>query len=302
VAWPRTVAIKTEQSEVATVSVPVFELEDEIVSEKNDATELPPTIAAVEVTPAVDRAIAWDIRQTGVLVWSVTSAFALALFVFQLLAVSRWLGRGRAASSELRQLVTKLSRRLGLRSSPRVVIVPNRVSPCVLGAPGRPVLMLPDGWLDDLDRLQRAAVLVHELAHLRRGDHWVRWLEVVATVPFWWHPAVWLARRELRESEELCCDGWVIATLPAARRAYADALVETVDFLANAHPALPPLASGLGDVRELRRRIHMILRTSPAFRPGKAGAAIALGLGMFLLPLGMARSDDGDDPFAGSSA
>ena len=39
----------------------------------------------------------------------------------------------------------------------------------------------------------RRAVLAHELAHLRRRDHWVRRLEMVAAVFHWWNPLFWLA-------------------------------------------------------------------------------------------------------------
>src|SRR5262249_38655577 len=44
-------------------------------------------------------------------------------------------------------------------------------------------------------------------------------------------------------------------------------------------------------VRELRRRLHMILKTRPIFRSGKAGAMAALGLGL-ILPFSVARSQD----------
>ena len=68
---------------------------------------------------------------------------------------------------------------------------------------------------------------------------------------YWWHPVVWYARRELREAEEQCCDAWVVATLPGAGRAYASALLDTLDFLSAAPPAVPLLASGLGQVSDL---------------------------------------------------
>src|SRR5205823_4185796 len=116
----------------------------------------------------------------------------------------------------------------------------------------------------------------HELAHLRRGDHWVRWLELLATAAYWWHPVVWWARRGLRTAEEQCCDAWVVWALPAARRAYADVLVDAVDFLSEARPALPPLASGVGEVRQLRRRLVMIMRGGVPRRLSRLGLMVGL--------------------------
>lgn len=153
------------------------------------------------------------------------------------LAVSRIRRMGSAlrvaspADTATKKLVGSLSRRLGLRRPPRVLVTPGRLPPCVCAFFGRATILVPCGYLESLPRLSRSAVLVHELAHIRRGDHWVRRFELLITVVFWWHPLVWLARRELRLAEELCCDQWVLATLPAARRAYADALVDTADFL-----------------------------------------------------------------------
>ena len=124
---------------------------------------------------------------------------------------------------------------------------------------GLPRLLVPaDFSLSGEEQLD--TLLVHELAHLRRRDHWVRVLEFVVMGLYWWHPVVWYARRELREAEEQCCDAWVVSTLPDAGRTYASALLDTLDFLSTAPAAVPPLASGLGQIADLKRRLTMIMR------------------------------------------
>src|SRR5205823_1196392 len=112
---------------------------------------------------------------------------------------------------------------------------------------------------------QREAVLAHELTHLRRKDHWVRRLEVLALGLYWWFPVAWLAVRRLRDAEEACCDAWVVWALPGRAAAYAEALVETVAFVSR--PGWVPLASG-GAARAaaLKRRLTMILSNNPAPR------------------------------------
>src|SRR5262249_37885746 len=128
---------------------------------------------------------------------------------------------------------------------------------------------------------ERAAVLTHELAHLRRRDHWVRWLELAATCLYWWHPLLgWISRR-LRAAEEECCDAWVVRAFPALARAYARALVATVDFLADHRPVLPPVASGIGQFQHLKRRLRLIVSgaTPPTLSAaGPALRCLALGL------------------------
>src|SRR5437773_1721665 len=77
----------------------------------------------------------------------------------------------------------------------------------------------------------RATLIAHELAHYRRGDHWVRVFELVVSGIFWWNPVVWWARRQIEIAEEECCDAWVIEQFPDTPRWYAEALLETIDFL-----------------------------------------------------------------------
>jgi beta-lactamase regulating signal transducer with metallopeptidase domain len=55
-----------------------------------------------------------------------------------------------------------------------------------LGA--RPRLLVRQGLWQRLDSDQHDALLVHERAHFRRGDHWVRVLELAVTGLHWWNP------------------------------------------------------------------------------------------------------------------
>ena len=124
---------------------------------------------------------------------------------------------------------------------------------------GQPRILFPTDLLARLDEGAVSTLLTHELAHYRRGDHRVRLLEFLASGLFWWHPVIWLARRELEISEEKCCDDWVVSQFPAAQRQYADALLATVDFLTEEHPPLPAIACGLGEVPLLRQRLKLIM-------------------------------------------
>jgi hypothetical protein len=211
---------------------------------------------------------------------------------FQLLL--RW---AEPAPDELQDRVQLLAECLGLTSVPMVWMVPGPVSPMIWPIGIRPRLLIPRGLLDRLTPEQRDTLLTHELAHLRRRDHWVRGLELIVTGLFWWHPIVWWGRQAIREAEEECCDAWVLWVLPASGRAYASALVEALDFLAGVRPAmLPPAACGLGQFQTLKRRLTMILTgTTPRALP-RLGFLAVLGLG-FLLPVlpTWGRADDNDD-------
>lgn len=185
-----------------------------------------------------------------------------------------------------------LARRLGLERAPTLWLVPGAVSPMVWSLGRTPRLIFPAQLIDRLDCESRAALLVHELAHVRRLDHWVRWLECIVTCLFWWHPVVWWARRELHEAEEQCCDAWVVWALDGAGRCYALALLQTVQLLSNVSVHLPAAASGIGHVQHLRRRLTMIMQGNVSRSVSWTGCCTILGLAAMMLPLLAVRAQD----------
>jgi beta-lactamase regulating signal transducer with metallopeptidase domain len=216
--------------------------------------------------------------------WLAGSAAWLLLVAFRTHRFQSVLREARPAPQELRAEVRRLGHRLGLRQCPSVWLAPGRVSPMLWWLGGRARLYLPANLWPALDADKRTALLLHELAHLRRGDPWVRALEVVTTALYWWHPVVWWARHELREAEEQCCDAWVVWAMPGAARTYALALVETLDFLSEARAPLPAAASGMGRTTDLRRRLTMIMRGTTPRKLGWTGLLAVAGAAALLLP------------------
>jgi beta-lactamase regulating signal transducer with metallopeptidase domain len=227
------------------------------------------------------------------ILWLAGAGFVLMLATVRVRRFRRALVDAVHAPAMIQDQAEEVARRLGLKRAPEVWLVPGRLPP-LLWMPGWSTrsarLILPVELVFHLSDDQRAALLAHELAHLRRGDPWVRWLELLAAALYWWHPLLSWFRRQLRDSEEQCCDAWVVATLPA-RRAYATALVETVDFLNGPAPLpAPQLASGAGPVRQLQRRIGMIMRGTASGRLTRTGLVAALAFAAAALAFGPSLS------------
>ena len=216
--------------------------------------------------------------------WLVGSLAWLVLLGWRIRRFQRLLESAEPAPVRVQMLAQDLSLKLGVRS-PRLFLVQGPLSPMLWVFGQSPRLLLPAGLMNRLDESQQAALIAHELAHWRRGDHLVRWLEIVVLALYWWCPLAWWARTELQKAEEECCDAWVVWALPGAAKAYALALVETVDFLCGAAPVLPPAASGIGHVHYLKRRLTMILRGQTPRALTASGVLILAGLGLVLLPL-----------------
>ena len=216
-----------------------------------------------------------DWGQAFGVIWLVGSAVTLVVSVLAIRRFVRVLALAKPASPTVELHVEEAAARIGLARIPETFLIDWDRPPMVWAMGRRPSLMIPTALWARLDPGQRDTLLIHELAHLKRGDHLVRWLELAVSVLFWWLPVVWWTRRALRETEEDCCDAWVIWALPKSARCYADTLVETVDFLSESRTQAPLLASGFGHVRHLKRRLKMIMQGNTTrrlrLREGLAG-------------------------------
>ena len=181
----------------------------------------------------------------------------------------------------------EMAKRMGLGQCPRLCLVPGRVPPMLWAIGGKPRLLVPSQLWTAMEEDERTSLVLHELAHLKRRDHWVRWLELVVAGLYWWHPVAWWARRELREAEEQCCDAWVVWAMPQGARTYAAALLAALEFVSGARtaPAVASATSGNGHVSCLKRRFRMIVRAKTPKSLSWAGRIAVLGLATLFLPL-----------------
>src|SRR5262249_15444601 len=159
-----------------------------------------------------------SIEQSIIQAWLVG---AVAMLMWQTTKIGRFrqmLTDGEPAPSWLISQAEELASLLGIEM-PEVVVVPRIASPMIWSL-GRARLIWPAELLDRLSESCRQSVLLHELAHLRRRDHWVGWLQLLGSCLWWWNPLFWFVSRQVRENAELACDAWVVATLPESRRLY----------------------------------------------------------------------------------
>lgn len=237
----------------------------------------------------IDAALAWKVVGG---VWLVGSLATFILAVGRIVRFQRRLRDASPAGYAVEDEVASLSAEMGLRRPPLVDLIDARTTPMLWGLGVRPRLILPRMLWKELDARRRTLLLAHELAHLKRGDHLLRFLELAVTVLYWWLPVVWWVRKALRDVEEQCCDAWVVWMFPDDARAYAETLLDTVDFLNPGPEPAPLLASGFGKVQHLRKRLTMVMKGTTPRTLGWKGSLGAIALAGCLLPIGPTWAQD----------
>src|SRR5690606_32015650 len=129
------------------------------------------------------------------------AALFLGLALTRMRRISQLLRATEPASEALQQRARRLADRLGVRRLPRLRVTDEPIVPMLVALPV-PTILLSRPLVEALGGDEADAILCHELAHVRRGDAWLRPVELLATALYWWLPTLWIARRRLRRAEE----------------------------------------------------------------------------------------------------
>ncbi|RMH12302.1 MAG: hypothetical protein D6695_07125 [Planctomycetota bacterium] len=224
-------------------------------------------------------------------IWFGGALAFLGLFLWRVRRIDRLVRRSTGASDALDRRVREVARQLGVEP-PNVRCVAGLATPMLWGC-GRPVMLWPLEL--DPDDGGSAGLVAHELAHLRRRDHWTACVQVFASALLWWHPLVWLAQRRLARFAELACDAWAVRAVGCARRDYAEALIAVIERLGRQR-ALALAASGSGR-RAVVERLRVVMASHASARGSRALALASVTLVALLLPTistggGIAEQDD----------
>ena len=138
-----------------------------------------------------------------------------------------------------------------LKRLPRLLISLKAEVPMAIGWI-KPVVLLPASMISGLSSAQLDMLILHELAHIRRHDYLVNFLQTLVEILLFFHPCVlWIAKK-MRIEREYCSDDIAVA-LCGDHIAYAHTLADTAEICAkhrhNTIPVMAMAASG-GDLKQ----------------------------------------------------
>jgi hypothetical protein len=169
-----------------------------------------------------------------------------------------------------------------------VRISPYATSPAVCGL-SRPVILIPQSLANKLQPHEVRAVLMHELAHVKRGDLWINLIQTLLQIAYFYNPLLWLANAVIRRVREQAVDETVLVAMGDAADEYPETLVHIARLALTSRPALTLRLIGVVESKSaLTARIKHIL-THPIPKSAKLGLLGLLGIivvALILLPMG----------------
>lgn len=186
------------------------------------------------------------------ILWLGTITLLASKLLIEITTVNRLPQQGTVAPSDkLQARFDELAKQIQLRITPRLLISLKVDVPMAIGWL-KPVVLLPANMITGLNSEQLEMLILHELAHIRRHDYLVNFLQTLVEILLFFHPAVLWVSKQMRNEREYCSDDIAVQHCGNAI-AYAHTLADTASLCTKVHnhtiPAMAMAASG-GDLKQ----------------------------------------------------
>ncbi len=269
--------------------------ESEIIGTRGGTSIVPPIAvtelaAAEEAKPVSDSMAALSWQGIIFLVWFIVVACMLLLLLQRIIFVCGLVAQAKKASGMMGDALEFCRRRMGIRSQVCLKVSVNTSSPAVCGL-FRPVILVPENLGESLGSNGLRTVLLHELAHIKRGDLWANLVQTILQIVYFYNPLAWLANAMIRRVREQAVDEAVQVAMGERACQYPETLLN-VAKLAFGRPALSLRLIGVVESKSaLTGRIkRMLNRPIPkSAKLGVVGLVAVFIIGAVLLPMAKAE-------------
>jgi len=246
-----------------------------------------PALPALQSTPAlleVFRAMpgdaivslpdAWWTSMLVILAaWTFWAGIQVVRFISAIISIRRARARSRAFPSHLESVLPHWSRVRRDGRSAALVLSDSVTTAAVLGW-GSPIIAVAPSLVKTLDTDELDRVLIHEWAHVQRGDDLVNILQILVRIIAGWHPALWWIDHRLHIEREIACDEITVA-VTGSPKSYAQCLLKLATLRST--PAAMRTAPAVFTPSSLRARIVKLVSPHSSIAPAWS-RSIAAGI------------------------
>jgi bla regulator protein BlaR1 len=186
-------------------------------------------------------------------------------------------------SSALSVRFEELAKQIKLTKTPKLLISLKAEVPMAIGWL-KPVVLLPATMVTGLNSAQLEMLILHELAHIRRHDYLVNFLQTLIELLFFFHPSVHWVGKQMRNEREYCSDDIAVEHCGDAI-AYAHTLTDTASLCSKNHFHTIPIMAMAASGGDLKTRVLRLVdhHCAPTNNTSKFLAAMSLFLTLTLL-------------------
>ena len=261
------------------------------------------TANAPLVTPANSRAAPITWQAVLFVLWLVAVLAFLVVLAQRLKFVRGLVAASRPAEGESVDLLQQCRRQLGVRRNAELRLSDTLRSPAVCGL-FETTILIPANLVEKLSPEGLRATLIHELAHIKRGDLWVNLAQTFLQVVYFYNPFVWFANSIIRKVCEEAVDETVLVALGGKAKDYSSTLIDIGEMVLWKADLGLRLIGVAESKKALQWRIrHMLARPIPkSSKLGIVGAIVIFAFAAVLLPMARAQKTvEKNEPVSGDN-
>src|SRR5690606_22057233 len=201
--------------------------------------------------------------------WSITKLFPYMVIIYTIGIIVQtflciksfdWLKKIKQTSSQIiptewLNILEEIKNNHNISPKVRLLTSPKIESPITIGFL-KPLIIFPTAYINSISTEEAEAILLHEIAHIRRHDYLFNIILISIETTLFFNPFIWLVSRHIKVEREQSCDDFVTTHIPNPI-IYAKTLLH-VEVLRNAHQTSQALALSGDNKYDLLNRIKRI--------------------------------------------
>lgn len=295
--------IINQKTSISEQTVPIPRREERVNNTIPSGTEiatLPSNSASTELVPDNTSVIFSDAatpikiplswKGFAFLGWLCIVNAMVLLLMKRMFFVRNLLAQSKKPNDSMLDIFKRCSKQMEVHRSTCLKISPDVASPSVCGLL-QPTILIPYELQRILKTEDLKPILLHELAHIKRGDLWISLIQTILQIAYFYNPLLWVANSVIRRIREQAVDEMVLVAMGEQAGEYPETLLN-ISRLTFSQPVVSLRLIGVVESKKaLSQRIKRILHR-PFPKSGKLGffgLLVIIVTGTILLP--MAKSN-----------
>ena len=152
-------------------------------------------------------------------------------------------------------------------------------------------IYVPSLW-DQWSEQCRKMIIQHELAHIKRKDGIVQFLQIIVQAFYFFHPLAWQLSKKMNDFREMACDEISIENNAGLSIEYSRALVEIAENMVQTRLGISSASALIRQKNELLNRVQYLIKEVKMRNASKLKIGLILaGLLILMVPLSWTKSN-----------
>ncbi|MHC4124685.1 MAG: M56 family metallopeptidase, partial [Planctomycetota bacterium] len=226
------------------------------------------------------------------LIWLAAMITMILLLAQRIFFVRGIVSQSKNVSRKMVDVFEQCCEQMGVYRRVGLKISPVAISPSVCGL-FRPTILIPQDLPGKLNSEHLKSILLHELAHIKRGDLWISLFQAILQIVYIYNPLLWIANAMIRKVREEAVDEMVLVAMGEQAEDYPEILLN-ISRLAFSRPALNLRLIGVVESKKalISRIKYIVSRPFPkSAKLGIVNLLVIIVVAAVLLP--MAKAEPG---------